>query len=424
MTSNRVAAGTGIRGSASNKLNLPRGIFVDVNLDLYVADCGNHRVQLFYPGEPNGITVAGNDASNSTIKLQYPTGIILDAEKYLFILDYGTHQIVILDLNGFRCLVGRYGFGTQSNQLANPFSFSFDRSGNMFVTDSGNHRIQKFQYLQESCDNSSTVKSVYSLALTSNSPTYFPDCSRSNSYYEAIQMNVTITSTYNLIISSEMKNTHGYIYTNGFNLFDWLENRLIYNEDYHNQSQFYLTAILEANTKYVFVMTTSSPNVTGNALIQVWGRGFIGFNRILNTSSVVQTIYASELTTKSPVYFRRCSTASCYYEAIQVNVIRSGLYTFFSISDMDRYWYIYKEYFNPTNPDENRLKLDDKSCLQKGFRFTIALEHSITYILVMTAAFRNMIGAFSIFVSGPDIVDLKSISKYFHNIYLLYISQV
>ncbi|CAF3906379.1 unnamed protein product, partial [Adineta steineri] len=280
MTSNRVAAGTGIRGSASNKLNLPRGIFVDVNLDLYVADCGNHRVQLFYPGEPNGITVAGNDASNSTIKLQYPTGIILDAEKYLFILDYGTHQIVILDLNGFRCLVGRYGFGTQSNQLANPFSFSFDRSGNMFVTDSGNHRIQKFQYLQESCDNSSTVKSVYSLALTSNSPTYFPDCSRSNSYYEAIQMNVTITSTYNLIISSEMKNTHGYIYTNGFNLFDWLENRLIYNEDYHNQSQFYLTAILEANTKYVFVMTTSSPNVTGNALIQVWGRGFIGFNRI------------------------------------------------------------------------------------------------------------------------------------------------
>ncbi|CAF1212464.1 unnamed protein product [Adineta steineri] len=280
MTSNRVAAGTGIRGLALDQLNFPRGIFVDTNLDLYVADCLNHRVQLFYPGESNGITVAGSGSLNPTTTLQYPTGIILDAEKYLFILDYGTHQIVILDLNGFRCLVACYGFGTQSNQLASPFSFSFDRSGNMFVTDSVNHRIQKFQYLEESCDNSSTVKSVYSLALTSNSPTYFPDCSGSNSYYEAIQMNVTITSTYNLIISSEMKNTHGYIYTNGFNLFDWLKNRLIYNEDYHNQSQFYLTAILEANTKYVFVMTTSSPNVTGNASIQVWGRGFIGFNRI------------------------------------------------------------------------------------------------------------------------------------------------
>ena len=35
-----IAAGTGTSGSASNELNGPDGIFVDVNFDLYVADCG------------------------------------------------------------------------------------------------------------------------------------------------------------------------------------------------------------------------------------------------------------------------------------------------------------------------------------------------------------------------------------------------
>ncbi|CAF3985089.1 unnamed protein product, partial [Adineta steineri] len=64
MNSNRVAAGTGIKGSASNQLDRPSGIFVDVNLDLYVADCDNDRVQLFQTGGLNGITVAGRESIN------------------------------------------------------------------------------------------------------------------------------------------------------------------------------------------------------------------------------------------------------------------------------------------------------------------------------------------------------------------------
>ncbi len=151
MTSVTVAAGTGSQGSAFNELNQPVGIFVDVNFDLYVADCGNDRVQLFQSGELNGLTLAGSGSINPTINLNCPTGIVLDAEKYLFIVDYGNDRIVGSGLNGFRCLVGCYGRGSQSNQLFDPFSFSFDRSGNMFVADYGNSRIQKFEYLEKSC---------------------------------------------------------------------------------------------------------------------------------------------------------------------------------------------------------------------------------------------------------------------------------
>jgi sugar lactone lactonase YvrE len=145
-----VVAGTGNEGWASYELNFPYGIFVDVNLDLYVADCDNNRVQLFQSGQLNGITLAGSTSPYPTIALDGPDGISLDAEKYLFIVDSDNHRIVRFGPNGFRCLVGCYGYGSQSNQLDSPSSFSFDRSGNLFVTDSHNHRIQKFLLMENS----------------------------------------------------------------------------------------------------------------------------------------------------------------------------------------------------------------------------------------------------------------------------------
>jgi hypothetical protein len=146
-------AGTGIAGWASNELRGPYGIFVDVNLDLYVADCVNDRVQLFQSEQSNGITVAGSASPYPTITLRGPSGISLDASKYLFIVELVNHRIVGSGPNGFRCLAGCYGEGSRSNQLSRPFRFSFDRSGNMFVIDRVNHRIQKFLLMENSSGN-------------------------------------------------------------------------------------------------------------------------------------------------------------------------------------------------------------------------------------------------------------------------------
>ena len=55
-----IVAGTGVAGNASNMLHNPFGLFVDVNFDLYVADWGNHRIQLFRQGQQNAITVMDN----------------------------------------------------------------------------------------------------------------------------------------------------------------------------------------------------------------------------------------------------------------------------------------------------------------------------------------------------------------------------
>jgi hypothetical protein len=142
--------GTGTCGNASDLLCAPQGIFVNTNFDLYVADAGNNRIQLFQSEESNATTVNISGISGP-ITLNYPTGIVLDADEYLFIVDSYNDRILGSDINGFRCVAGCNGNGSAANQLYSPYTLSFDSYGNMFVTDTDNNRIQKFIFSTNSC---------------------------------------------------------------------------------------------------------------------------------------------------------------------------------------------------------------------------------------------------------------------------------
>ena len=130
-----------VAGSELNSLNHPWGIFVDINLDLYVADFGNNRIQLFRKNQRNGITVAGNGSEPLTIELNSPTGIVLDGDRHLFVVDHGNNRIIGSDENGFRCI---------NDKLSSPQTMSFDSYGNIYVTDRDNHRIQKMSLSKKS----------------------------------------------------------------------------------------------------------------------------------------------------------------------------------------------------------------------------------------------------------------------------------
>ncbi|CAF4176744.1 unnamed protein product, partial [Adineta steineri] len=151
MTASAIVAGTGTAGSAANMLNLPYGVFVNVDINLYVADCSNNRVQLFPLGQSNGITIVGSGAP-STISLNCPNGITLDANGYLFIVDQNNQRVVGSGPYGFRCIFGCPGVtGSASNQFYYPRSLSFDSYGNLFIVDQYNSRIQKFIVASNSC---------------------------------------------------------------------------------------------------------------------------------------------------------------------------------------------------------------------------------------------------------------------------------
>ena len=150
-TTPRIIAGTGCPGSTSNMLVCPQGIFVDINFNLYVADGGNNRIQLFLPGQLNATTVVGIGAPG-TITLAWPTDVILDADGYLFIVDRYNWRIVGSGPTGFRCVAGCSGTsGSASDKLYYPQTMAFDSHGNIFVVDSANNRVQKFLLNADSC---------------------------------------------------------------------------------------------------------------------------------------------------------------------------------------------------------------------------------------------------------------------------------
>ena len=148
-SSTRVAAGNNTAGSGALMLNQPRGIFVHINFNLYVADCQNNRVQLFQSGQLTGITVVGNTS------LQCPWSVILDGAGQLFIASQNNHRIIGYMFNISRCIFGcGGGGGSSSSQLSSPRGISFDDDGNIFVADSGNQRIQKLLLQSNSCGES------------------------------------------------------------------------------------------------------------------------------------------------------------------------------------------------------------------------------------------------------------------------------
>ena len=144
-------AGSDCAGYGSDMLDSPAGVFVTSSFDLYVADSGNHRIQLFQFNQTLGITVAGLGAFG-TISLRYPSTVTLDADGYLFIVDSSNDRIVGSGPNGFRCVVGCIvGSYMAPSTLFAPKSMAFDSYGNIFVTDTINHRVQKFLLATNPC---------------------------------------------------------------------------------------------------------------------------------------------------------------------------------------------------------------------------------------------------------------------------------
>lgn len=142
--SKTIVAGSGLCGSKLTMLCSPRGIFVTVKFDLYVADCHNNRIQLFRSEKLTGKTVVGTMVSSS-IKLSCPTGIVVDTNNYLFIVDSHNNRIIRSNSNEFYCVVGcSIGGGSASDRLGGPSSAAFDNAGNILVVDRQKSRVQKF----------------------------------------------------------------------------------------------------------------------------------------------------------------------------------------------------------------------------------------------------------------------------------------
>jgi sugar lactone lactonase YvrE len=151
-------AGSGERGwldgaGSAAKFNGPDGIALAPSGDLYVADADNRRIRRVAP-DGTVTTVAGSgqpgtrDGPAATAQFLYPTGVAVDHAGALYIADRGAHTIRKLTPQGVvSTLAGsdRPGYTDGMGAVAqfhDPMAVVVDRSGRLFVTDSGSHAIR------------------------------------------------------------------------------------------------------------------------------------------------------------------------------------------------------------------------------------------------------------------------------------------
>ncbi|PKV50335.1 NHL repeat-containing protein [Aquimarina sp. MAR_2010_214] len=135
------------------KFNYPYDIAIDANDNLYIADSNNNRIRKITPARVV-TTLAGSGVSGSAngtgtaARFSTPRGIAVDASGNVYVSDYGNHRIrkvtsagVVTTLAG-----GTVGFadGTGlSARFNHPSGLTVNSNGDIYVCDNSNHRIRR-----------------------------------------------------------------------------------------------------------------------------------------------------------------------------------------------------------------------------------------------------------------------------------------
>ncbi len=160
-------AGNGTAGYSGDKGNAlsatfygPRGVAVDIQGNIFVADFGNNVIRQI---NPSGIitTLAGNGTAGyvngtgiDTVEFNSPAGVAVDNKGNVFVADYNNNVIRKITSTGVVSTIA----GTQSPgyvngtvntttgtyaSFNNPSALVLDASGNIFVADAGNSAIRE-----------------------------------------------------------------------------------------------------------------------------------------------------------------------------------------------------------------------------------------------------------------------------------------
>ena len=156
-----LAGSAGVTGSddgtgTAARFDQPEGVAVDANGNVYVSDTGNNTIRKIMPGG-TVITLAGSpgvsgtaNGTGSAAQFNQPEASAADANGNLYVADMGNHTIrkitpagVVTTLAGSPGVSGSANGTGSAAQFSYPHGVAVDGSGNVYVTDSGNHTIRK-----------------------------------------------------------------------------------------------------------------------------------------------------------------------------------------------------------------------------------------------------------------------------------------
>lgn len=147
-------------GSSLAQVRAPEALALDSEGNLYVADTGNDRI-LRFATNPDG-SPAGNATALATAgllrnKVSGPRGLTIDSDFNLFIADTDNDRILKLltandpgytnatppPLANFE-IIAASGGSINPGKVRNPEGVAVDSAGNLYVADTGNNRVIEF----------------------------------------------------------------------------------------------------------------------------------------------------------------------------------------------------------------------------------------------------------------------------------------
>lgn len=137
-------------GTLIGKFNQPVSIAVSADSNnVYVSDTSNNRIQVYNIAEGTWRIFANATAGTVVGKVNQPHGIYVDNMGRVYVADYGNNRIQMIRTMPEKLLNGNGGWtvfmgpGTTIGTVNKPCGVVYSASGNVFVGDTFNNRVQK-----------------------------------------------------------------------------------------------------------------------------------------------------------------------------------------------------------------------------------------------------------------------------------------